>query len=353
MKNKIKTITIILFFIISISLVEANNNNSIINKTESYTNKILYVGGYGPDNYSSIQKAINNAQNKDTIYVYEYSSPYAENIIINKTVNLIGENKNKTIIDGGELGTTITFINSQIELKNFTIIGKKEQYNSIGLDIRSSNNKIYKNIIKHNYDGIHINRSDENIIENNEIIQNGRTGILIEESDKNTVSFNIISENDKFGIFYYYSDDNIIKNNILSKNGWDGMVLRFSNRNEVYGNNISGSYYYGVNLHSTNNTNNIFYNNNFKENGANARAENKNSWDNGLKGNYWDDYEEKYPNATKKIRGIWNMPYELDGKDNKDKYPLTKPYKIQKKVEFNNQILIQIIIKYIKILIKI
>ena len=63
-------------------------------------NKILYVGGNGESNYTIIQEAIDDALDGDTIYVYDESSPYQENLIINKKINLIGEDYKTTIIDG-------------------------------------------------------------------------------------------------------------------------------------------------------------------------------------------------------------------------------------------------------------
>ena len=52
---------------------------------------ILYVGGSGPGNYSKIQDAIDNASDGDTVFVFNDSSPYNENIIVNKQISLIGE----------------------------------------------------------------------------------------------------------------------------------------------------------------------------------------------------------------------------------------------------------------------
>jgi hypothetical protein len=51
----------------------------------------LYVGGTGPGNYTSIQSAINDATSGDTVFVY--SGTYYENIVIDVSINLIGENK--------------------------------------------------------------------------------------------------------------------------------------------------------------------------------------------------------------------------------------------------------------------
>ena len=50
-----------------------------------------------PDNYPSIQDAINNANAGDTIYIK--TGTYVENPVVNKSVSLIGENRDRTIID--------------------------------------------------------------------------------------------------------------------------------------------------------------------------------------------------------------------------------------------------------------
>ena len=50
--------------------------------------KTLYVGGTGEGNYTTIQDAIDNASEGDTVFVYAYSSPYYENVAIKKSINL-------------------------------------------------------------------------------------------------------------------------------------------------------------------------------------------------------------------------------------------------------------------------
>ncbi|MCJ7697962.1 MAG: hypothetical protein MUO73_06505, partial [Thermoplasmata archaeon] len=57
----------------------------------------LYVGGSGPGNYTTIQAAINNATNGDTIFVY--NNTYNENIDTKlKKISLMGEERDITII---------------------------------------------------------------------------------------------------------------------------------------------------------------------------------------------------------------------------------------------------------------
>ena len=60
--------------------------------------KTLYVGGSGAGNYTTIQSAIDDANSGDTVFVY--SGIYFENVIVNKTISLTGEDRNSTIIDG-------------------------------------------------------------------------------------------------------------------------------------------------------------------------------------------------------------------------------------------------------------
>jgi len=48
-----------------------------------------------------------------------------------------------------------------------------------------------------------------------------------------------------------------------------------------------------------------------------------NVWDDGAcEGNYWSDYEDRYPDAEEIYEsGIWNTPYVVDI-NNQDNYPL-------------------------------
>lgn len=62
----------------------------------------LYVRGDGPENYTKIQYALDNASDGDLVFVYDDSSPYFENLVVNVTIDLTSEDRYSTIIDGGE-----------------------------------------------------------------------------------------------------------------------------------------------------------------------------------------------------------------------------------------------------------
>ena len=91
-------VAVFLLFL-SVSVIPLSGTTDVKQITMS-TNSgdTLYVGGNGTGNYSKIQDAIDNASDGDTVYVYDDSSPYYENVVLNKSINLIGEDKNSTVI---------------------------------------------------------------------------------------------------------------------------------------------------------------------------------------------------------------------------------------------------------------
>lgn len=130
------------------------------NSNFSSEGNTLYVGGSGPGNYTKIQDAIDNASDGDTIFVYNGTYGIDHNTIsINKSINLIGESKTNTIINGSGIYLEI----SKVLITGFTL------QNSIGLTATySNNNKFFNNIIKtRNYHGISLYYSNNNNISNN------------------------------------------------------------------------------------------------------------------------------------------------------------------------------------------
>jgi nitrous oxidase accessory protein len=99
---------------------------------------IIYVDnipGEGPDNppedFISIQDAIDNALDGDTIYVYE--GIYYENIIINKSINVIGEKRETTIIDGKGTDDTVWIKTSQVNFSGFTVQNATKDFWCVGI----------------------------------------------------------------------------------------------------------------------------------------------------------------------------------------------------------------------------
>ena len=65
--------------------------------------------------------------------------------------------------------------------------------------------------------------------------------------------------------------------------------------------------------------------NNFIENIEQALDITYNAWHNETVGNYWDDYSEKFPDATS-IDGIWRNPYFITMGNNRDRFPVVDAF---------------------------
>jgi len=80
---------------------------------------ILYVGGNGTGNYSTIQEAIDSASDGDSIFVY--SGTYFERVKVNKSISLLGENKGTTVIDANGKDVPILSLLPQIALLSLVL----------------------------------------------------------------------------------------------------------------------------------------------------------------------------------------------------------------------------------------
>lgn len=130
----------------------------------------LYVGGSGPGNYTTIQSAIDDASDMDIVFVY--NGVYYENLIVDKSFSLKGENKEYTIIDGDKKTNVVYISANNVQLSSFTIrnsgIGQDYLYN--GAIVIASDNNVVENIkcLDTNY-GIWASNSDNNTLVNNYI----------------------------------------------------------------------------------------------------------------------------------------------------------------------------------------
>jgi parallel beta-helix repeat protein len=130
--------------------------------------------------------------------------------------------------------------------------------------------------------------------------------------------------NENEGITMYECISNTITGNTISKNKNGILIDKSSDNNRIKANKINSNTEYGLHL-SRLSRDNIIWHNNFLDNGVNAYVDTlaKNIWDDGKYGNYWSDYKEKYPDAKKIwLKGIWDTPYEIPGKYERDNYPL-------------------------------
>jgi len=343
---------------------------------------VVHLGTIGsktlvvPDDYPTIQAAIDSANSGDKIFVK--NGIYNESLNIeSKSLSLIGEDSKNTIIVGRvsrwgmppviSLYTFDTLITG-FTIRNNDITTDRVPIGGIYLESATRCSIRGNNIINNNY-GVYSDNSHNIVISGNNITGNQRYGVGFYSSNNNRVSENNISGNGS-GVYSFEGENNIIDANNIENNGGDGIWIRLANSFQIYGNNIvehkenSGIrlsvnttnvlvYYnnlennmFGVSCywidargqaHSAGNFNK-FYHNNFLNNSQQVStvSESTQIWDNGKEGNYWSNYPTKYPNATEiDSTGIGNTPYIID-ENNQDNYPLMNPVDVDVIPEFSS-----------------
>jgi parallel beta-helix repeat protein len=226
MKKKIFTEIMIVFICLStLSSVGVSVEHHSVNATRG---NILYVGGSGSGNFTSIQDAINASSDGDMVFVYDDSSPYYENVIVNKSIILKGEDQNSTIIDGSYVGNVVTLSADYVTVMGFNII-YSGLAGGIGISIiNSCSNFITDNWIHEDHDdGIYLYNSSQNVIYGNTITNCSNNGMYLGENCiNNNISGNIITNNFYIGIEFSYSTTyTFIHHNIITKNQIGVIVL--------------------------------------------------------------------------------------------------------------------------------
>ena len=323
-----------------------------------------------PDDYLTIEAAIANANNGDNVFVREgtYEGPVNQTIVIDKTLSIVGENVESTVInlhpvwsswwiltaEFFDYSDAITITADSCRLLNLTlIIANPGGYiSATGNALQIANN----NITTGQTTGIKLKGSYCKITDNvmdgfvqingtfNEVARNSLYSISTEGS------FNLFKDNYCQCIWVYNSNSTVFLGNKLSTNSraYSGFDVTFSNNNFFYKNRISGfssgfrfwfssedtikantvsdSLTAAINLGAS--YNNMIYLNNFVDNPSWTRGyvydqysdpnyreaysnmmASTNFWDNGSLGNYWGDYNGADANGD----GVGDLPYNITG----------------------------------------
>lgn len=282
---KRKLVAVILTFQITILVLIISNSRFML--PTSANNYDIIV-----DPEDSIQEAINNASEGQTIYIKkgEYVLEGGRGIDVNKTVTLLGESVNETIIDGhGEVTRILNILANGVGIQNLTIRNSDTGYYlSAGIQIKdAANTKIQNCHIKY-----------------------CATGVILTNSTQCELSRNLITNNTDYGIYFVTS----------------------SSHNTIFWNTIKNNSQ-AICIPYVDSKKNMFYQNNFVQNtfqpsGFGISA---NLWNTTYPagGNYWSDYTNDdvkkgpYQNKTGSD-GIGDKPYEILPGVN-DSYPLMGP----------------------------
>jgi parallel beta-helix repeat protein len=225
-----------------------------------------------PDSYATIQEAINNANDGDTIFVK--SGIYCENVVVNKTISLIGENSATTILDGeGNSLLILSIVKSNVIVDNLTVKNTVMDRPAYGISVKDSQNVSLTNIT----------------------ITKSYTDLILDNSSHCEIFNNAIVSSYAYGIYLRYGSNNTFVGNLIAHNMW-GVHIDSGCRDNKY------------------------YHNNFVENTNQIEVfAGPNVWDNGTEGNYWSNYNGSDIDGD----GIGDeyVPWE-----NVDGHPLMEPY---------------------------
>ena len=252
------------------------------------------VDNNGPADFSLIQDAVNAASPGDIIQVK--AGTYYENVVINKTVSLVGENRANTIIDGNKTDSTVFVTDANnFTISGFTIQGAGAFFGMpAGIYLKNSNNSVvHNNIFRNNtLAAVWVWYCDNSAVSGNVIIDNVGTALDVSSSNNVTIESNTI-RNNEYGISLFFADNcTIIKNTVTGSEDF-GIAIDGSG-NVVVENTISyndeGINLYGSELATYDNE---IYHNNFIGNDWQALSGGLVSfWDDGYPsgGNYWSDH---------------------------------------------------------------
>jgi len=273
-RKSIVTGIVLLFLVANFLQIVSSDNLSIYN--------IAYVDddntegpwdGTNENPYLYIWQAIENSSKDYQIYIYP--GLYNETILIDKQIKIIGQDKNKTIINGENQDTIITILSDNVSISGFTIKNSNGNNHDAGIKVFSDNvtisdcliyrtrhgiilnssigSKIINCIIHtngegvffdtsmnceiidtefcHNAIGINIKMSQEIKIEKSYIHEHG-IGILVNHSENITIINSAICDNNnnQGGCFIFGSENIKIYNSNIIHNG---LAIRIDDSNTI------------------------------------------------------------------------------------------------------------------------
>ncbi len=182
-----------------------------------------------PDDFSTIQEAINLASDGDTVFVK--SGEYLEYLVVNKSVSLVGENKETTTVYRGDQTYPDVYP---------TILVRADNVNISGFKIK--NDVSYPSLISPGavdaHSGVHLlNIKDCSLVDN--IIVDSGYGVWLFGTSECNVSDNVIT-NCAHGILVEDSSLNTLINNNVS-DCIDGLLLSSSGFTTLRNNRVVGA----------------------------------------------------------------------------------------------------------------
>jgi len=244
-------------------------------------------------NYTTIQEAIGANETLDGHKIFVEIGVYYEQVTIDKSITLQGEDRETTVIDGNETGTVVSVMSNNVTISDFTIrnSGRKNDTDSGICAYNSSDNNISLNIVTNNYIGIYLHFSDNNILTCNNASSNNQYGLLLDCCCNNVLAKNTALNNQLVGIqLRECSNNNTLLDNAVSDNKYHGIQLTSSsNNNSLMSNNVTNNDSRGIWLWDSSNNNLVHNKIESNEFGMHlSKSSNNRLRNNSMTGNQWN-----------------------------------------------------------------
>jgi parallel beta-helix repeat protein len=279
------------------SLTNSKSNEITVEETEN----AIYV----PDDYSTIQQAVDAAKSGETIIVRAGS--YTENVVVNKPhLTVRSENgAGATIVQAAKTNDKAFEVTADyVSVRGFTFKGANYTEKA-GIYLTNANYcNVSDNTAYANYVGIYLWKSNNNTVIKNTLCTNDNAGLRSYHSSGNVITRNNVSRNYWNGIVIDGAY-NTLSDNVASSNSYSGILVSTGSNNIICNNDIRSNKYYGICFSPLwDSCDNIIYLNSFVDNSANFYSNNvTNIWSSLSKitytyngntytshlGNYWDD----------------------------------------------------------------
>lgn len=275
--GRVSTVTVIFLFLLS-SITSFVVVLATENQNEGYQPQdVLYVwanGGPGwisSSNFTTIQDAIDNASDTDTIYVWD--GEYEENVDVNKTLTIIGNSTSTTIVNAGGVGHCFNISSHWANITGFFLnnTGSGGLNRNAAFVIRANYTHIYSCKVNNTEVGAfygYMEGADthHNNLSNVTFTNISDTGIWIRDYGYDTKSRTEIYNNVLINATNIYLEEptyvNVSSNRIVNTSS-DGIILENSHFNHIKGNylfNMSEAIYFNSASHNNSIYNNIIDN---------------------------------------------------------------------------------------------
>lgn len=233
-----------------------------------------------PEHYSTIQEAVDAANQGDTIIVSE--GTYVEGQIeVYKPLTLMAEGT--VVVDGLGEGHVISVTANNITITGFTVKNSKSGWGYGGISLRNvrnctlsgnkavnntngisvlggpGNNVVKENVASSNLLGIGLYGARNNVVKGNTLKKNHHHGIRLYYSSENIIQANTVTENGVLpgelgvGIYLHGASWNVVKENMLTGNLWTGIMVWIDSDENVIEKNIISKSFNGIYLAASKN----------------------------------------------------------------------------------------------------